>query len=64
VAIYLGEFMPENEKIKLIELAAAKEIEVHVMKSNYSRSKNYLESLKLKIEREKSGGIKGLYEPT
>ena len=50
IAIYLGEFMPESEKIKLIELAATKGIEVHVMKSNYSRSKNYLESLKLKIE--------------
>jgi len=60
IAIYLGEFMPDSEKIELIELAAAKGIEVHVMKSNYSRSKNYLESIKLKIERDESGSIKQL----
>ncbi|MCL2721332.1 MAG: DUF2971 domain-containing protein [Treponema sp.] len=52
IAIYLGESMPDSEKIKLIELAAGKRIDVYVMKSNYS--KNYLESLKLKIEREEN----------
>ena len=61
IAIYLGEFMPENEKIKLIELSAAKGIEVYIMKSNYSRSKNYLESLKLRIELDESGNVKRLH---
>ena len=62
IAIYLGEFMPYSEKTKFIELAAAKGMEVHVMKSNYSRSKNYLESLKLKIKLDESGNVKGLHQ--
>jgi len=61
MAIYLGEFMPDSEKTKMVELAAAKGIEVHVMKSNYSRSKNYLESLKLKIELDESGNVERLH---
>jgi len=61
IAIYLGEFMPDIKKLNLIRLAAAKGIEVNIMKSNYSKSKNYLESLRLKLDKDELKNIKRLH---